>query len=264
MEQLHRFEESLLSVISVEQVYVCMQEMYYFKPMLDMDDSTLDALTLSVFNTYYNIFFLNICNKVFKENKFFVSLNEFCWIHKSRICVGPLKERVKELAQQPYSLPGNDMLDSILSFQENILYDSTLIHKLLHDSKHFIYDDETDFYETLYDDYMERSHFDLEFQTLVNTYYNTYYILKKPNAQRAFLHAMEYSVFNIHPKFNHHVKECMAVQTIEKVYRSHVLKKRLPVVANKARLKDEIEYRPFTGIKYFEALSFFENKEWEN
>jgi hypothetical protein len=52
------------------------------------------------------------------------------------------------------------------------------------------------------------------------------------------------------------------LNVIARSYRSYRLRVRLPVVANKARIMDMIRYRPGTGIKYFEAKNFFENKEW--
>lgn len=105
------------------------------------------------------------------------------------------------------------------------------------------------------------------FLTMVDAYYNAYYPSKKNISKEDFRSDMLY--YYMSPKniyFQHCIDRYIDMyknaNKIVKAYKSYRMRIRLPVVANKARLKDEIEYRPLTGIKYFEAKSFFENKEW--
>jgi hypothetical protein len=168
------------------------------------------------------------------------------------------------LATTPFTLPGNDDFESILQFQNDVELDFASIYKLY---ASFVSDDDesddgTPIAHKVYKEYINITGMNVYFYDLINEYYNRYYILKKPGSLRAFTQAMEYRVLNVHPAFDHIIKKCESIDTIMRAYRSYRLRSRLPVVANKARLKDEIEYRPLTGIKYFEAKEFFERKEW--
>jgi hypothetical protein len=106
-----------------------------------------------------------------------------------------------------------------------------------------------------------------EFDEMVSTYYNAYGN-RMINKER-FCTNLKYLYFSAkNTFFMHQIDNYLNMYDlagrIARSYKSYRMRTRLPVVANKARLKDEIEYRPLTGIKYFEALSFFENKEFMN
>jgi hypothetical protein len=58
------------------------------------------------------------------------------------------------------------------------------------------------------------------------------------------------------------IQNYMSVSIIERAYKSYKMRVLLPVVANKARMMDMITYRPGTGVEYFKAKDFFENKKW--
>lgn len=248
------FEDWLISVVTPNQVHACIQEMY---GIVDVD-----ALVRSVLNTFYLDEFREAVRDRYKS--IIISLNDYEYMKKYEICKGRFRTVVETLASKPSTLPGKDDFEKILRFQDEVDLDFSCIYNLyasyLRDGDES--DDGTPFSHRMYQEYIDIKGMDTYFYDLVNEYYDRYYIIKRPNAKRAFIQAMEYRVLCVHPAFDHMIKKCESIDTIVRAYRSYRIRSRLPVVANKARLKDEIEYRPLTGIKYFEAKEFFERKEW--
>jgi hypothetical protein len=250
------FEDWLISVVTPEQVHACIQEMY---GIVDMD-----ALVYSILNTFYLKQFRDAVLKSCDSFKLFNDYQSYEWMKKYQVCTGRFRNVVERIASTPYTLPGNDDFEHILQFQNEVKLDFASIYSLYTSfvSGDNESDDGTPLSHKVYREYIDMIGMNVHFYDLVNEYYNKYYILKKPGALRAFIQSLEYRVLQVHPAFDHIIKKCESIDTIVRAYRSYRLRSRLPVVANKARLKDEIEYRPLTGIKYFEAKEFFEKKEW--
>jgi hypothetical protein len=105
--------------------------------------------------------------------------------------------------------------------------------------------------------------FQQPFFRLVYTYIQTFFKRASDETKDdVYDHMQEQYLSPYDERLHRRIYQYVAVRVIERAYRAYRLRVYLPVVANKARLKDEIEYRPLTGIKYFEAKEFFERKEW--
>jgi hypothetical protein len=105
--------------------------------------------------------------------------------------------------------------------------------------------------------------FQQPFFRLVYTYIQTFFKRASDETKEdVYDHMQEQYLSPYDERLHRRIYQYVAVRVIARAYRSYKLRFYLPIVANKARLKDEIEYRPLTGIKYFEAKAFFERKEW--
>jgi phosphate starvation-inducible membrane PsiE len=104
--------------------------------------------------------------------------------------------------------------------------------------------------------------FHTSFSKLVDAYTTQIYHVDYRGKTEIRKHLYEQYYSPMDERLRHLIYKYVSVRVVERAYRCYKLRVLLPVVANKSRLKDEIEYRPLTGIKYFEALSFFENKEF--
>jgi hypothetical protein len=271
-KSMQPFEEKILSTLSVKKVYRSMQVLYWFTPtsFTGIDShQKLEYLTQEVFYAYYYPFVIGHVRKRHPNSDEKTMVNRYI-TKLMPFLNGPFKDAVKEHINHVNDLPEAQGMEHLLRFQDRLVLDPVAISKIYQQNKDISREEESDdfmflrysFYHYLYEEYIDQTHDNMDFYELRNESYEKYFIPKSEDALFSFKIEIDEQVLRVHPCFDAIVEQCIAVEKIIKAYRAYKLRTRLPVVANKARLKDMIEYRPLTGIKYVEAKEFFENKEW--
>lgn len=246
------FEHFVMNKVSVDNVHACMQQMGY----VDASDTiNAEELTEKVLCEFFYSDFKRFVDTSFFRKPNLISYDEFKKRHLEQACRGRLKEKVSELARIPFAY----VPDDIARFEEIYILSKLNIHLLrsiVNTSN--VYEDVFRRYVT-HVGLLDRFNTVPILQRACSTYYDRHYVLKRPFAHMDFCERAQAKYFYTHPGFNRVVDQLLALQTIEQAYLSFKLRTRLPVVANKARLKDAIEWRPPHGIKFIsEVKDFFE------
>jgi hypothetical protein len=106
-----------------------------------------------------------------------------------------------------------------------------------------------------------------KFMIKVNMYYKAYYSFKDKVTRHKFCNFMQMNFCGPTSQYfqhqvNHYIDMYNARKKIARAYKAYRMRVRLPVVANKSRIMDMIRYRPGTGVEYFKAKDFFDNKRF--
>lgn len=225
-----------------------------------------DKLISNVLKEYFIEEFEQSTCTSFDDRSKYISYNTYKKIQFQKVCYSvPVRTRILDLASVPMTI-GTDLAREITRF-EDVYVRSTIDIPSIRSvmvmlaSEWYVFDDRVDYYDRMYAEYLLTVKLDGTFHRLVNDYYDRHYVHKRTGARADFVSLVADRYLHIHPYFDAIVDKMFAVMKIERVYLSHRLRTRLPVVANKARLKDPIEYRPPHGVKFIsEVKEFFENE----